>query len=400
MPIFREPSQRTKAWVKWNYGHNSSKSSLNAPTEIIHLGGSRVGTPEMATLALPGTIKDHRLTTWSQFASPQNSPSADRPKPITLTTIDSREPMLSPADTMSSAESVSSPGLSPAPLSNLSNPLEKILSPVTSSTASTPTSKFQSPPPYSTTPSLPPSSASVRNLRRTQSATDVQKGKPTKWKALPARPMDTHDETDSDTVDNESPVREVHLRPPIRKIIPPLTSPPPDRPLPAVTADQTQEKGALGSVVENPGAKEPKQSLRPSRYSPQERLWLHRNYRGEATFLKAWGLSMDSEEDREEGMAMMRELMESEEDKRGRPKRVEKEASFTMGDSGLQIIVEEPAKQSVPDEDQTPETAQGHQPSKKPPKRALATNKDSHSRSESESSVLGTYLDIRMSRID
>ena len=44
----------------------------------------------------------------------------------------------------------------------------------------------------------------------------------------------------------------------------------------------------------------------------QERLWLHRNYRGEAPFLKAWGLSIESEEEREEGRVLLLELMQAE----------------------------------------------------------------------------------------
>ncbi|KAK4183656.1 hypothetical protein QBC35DRAFT_393424 [Podospora australis] len=45
------------------------------------------------------------------------------------------------------------------------------------------------------------------------------------------------------------------------------------------------------------------------RHTRQERAWLHANYRGEAPFLQAWGLDISRQKDREEGLALMRELM-------------------------------------------------------------------------------------------
>jgi hypothetical protein len=49
-----------------------------------------------------------------------------------------------------------------------------------------------------------------------------------------------------------------------------------------------------------------------ARYTREERIWLHSNYRGEAPFLQAWGLDIRREEDREEGIRMVRELMAAE----------------------------------------------------------------------------------------
>ncbi|KAI1457819.1 hypothetical protein F4805DRAFT_457499 [Annulohypoxylon moriforme] len=48
------------------------------------------------------------------------------------------------------------------------------------------------------------------------------------------------------------------------------------------------------------------------RLTSEETLWLHRNYRGEATFLKAWGLHITRNTDRERGLEIMRELMAAE----------------------------------------------------------------------------------------
>ncbi|KAM7183530.1 hypothetical protein V8F20_012592 [Naviculisporaceae sp. PSN 640] len=46
-----------------------------------------------------------------------------------------------------------------------------------------------------------------------------------------------------------------------------------------------------------------------SRYTKEERMWLHQHYRGEAPFLRAWGLDIKSVADREEGLVILRDLM-------------------------------------------------------------------------------------------
>jgi hypothetical protein len=61
---------------------------------------------------------------------------------------------------------------------------------------------------------------------------------------------------------------------------------------------------------ELPGSKpETSQGVRHSR---QERKWLHVNYKGEAPFLKAWGLDIRSVSDRLEGLAILKDLMQAE----------------------------------------------------------------------------------------
>lgn len=52
----------------------------------------------------------------------------------------------------------------------------------------------------------------------------------------------------------------------------------------------------------------------PPKYTRSELIWLHRNYRGELPFLRAWGLDIASAEDRAEGLEMLRELMLEEEE--------------------------------------------------------------------------------------
>ena len=50
------------------------------------------------------------------------------------------------------------------------------------------------------------------------------------------------------------------------------------------------------------------------RHTRQERIWLHVNYRGEGPFLKAWALDITKVADRLEGLAIVRELIQAEEE--------------------------------------------------------------------------------------
>ena len=47
------------------------------------------------------------------------------------------------------------------------------------------------------------------------------------------------------------------------------------------------------------------------RHTRQERIWLHLNYRGEAPFLQAWGLSITDLADRLEGLSILKDLMQA-----------------------------------------------------------------------------------------
>ncbi|KAL2196620.1 hypothetical protein P885DRAFT_78346 [Corynascus similis CBS 632.67] len=50
------------------------------------------------------------------------------------------------------------------------------------------------------------------------------------------------------------------------------------------------------------------------RHTRRERVWLHVNYRGEAPFLRAWGLDIARLSDRLEGLVILRELMQAEDE--------------------------------------------------------------------------------------
>ncbi|KAI1847415.1 hypothetical protein JX265_005525 [Neoarthrinium moseri] len=406
MPLVREPSQRTKAWVRWNYGQNSSKNSLAtvAATEIIHLGGSRVGTPEPSPCR-PGTAQELQrpCTTW--FPAPY-APAPEPPIGISRSKTDPQE-LFSPIPTPSSFETMSEQ-YSPAPLSL---PSEKLSSPP--SATSTAFSKMSSPPPYSNGSTTSVSSGSARQLRRTQSAADIQKRARTR-KALPPRPMETTDESESDAQESSSEAKHVgQLMKEGARVtqwfpLPPMTSPPPSRPLPTIgttsptSPDRPSE--APKPVKKDVETAKPEFPPRKSslRHSPQERLWLHRNYRGEATFLKAWGLNIEKADDRDEGITIMKELMASEEEKR-KSKKAEKAKELGLPEGGLQIIIEEEkASLSEPDKPSPRmiEHSSHHlrpQGLKVPPR---SHPSPTHLRSESESSVLGAYLDVRMSRFD
>lgn len=490
MPITREPSQRTKAWVRWNYGqHSSSKTSLaSTATEIIHLGGSRVSGPESPT---GGREQERPCTTWFSPIGPPPQPpvgiarssttpherfshersSNERSSHERLSherlspspSSNSRHSRIEPRDLISPLPSASSrteprdvvsptpstrswesisPQMSPEPLNVRS---DKIPSPLASATSTSSFSKITSPPPsYSAASQSDSVPKSVKQLRRTQSATDLQRRGRGQSKELPPKPLgsadangfvrperttslathvgqlikeDAHEKSIHDkNVEMALNERETQWFP-----LPPLISPPPAKPLPTVAAtsptspqhDGNQKKSPVitpADVQQQQQQPDPKAKALPekpvSRLSPQERLWLHRNYRGEATFLKAWGLSIEKREDREEGVAMMRELMAAEDEKK-RAKKAEKARDLGHPDGGLQIIVEEEkSAHSEPEKPSPrmldPDSAAKPQGLRVPTRNYTypASPTDRHTRSESESSVLGSYLDIRMSRMD
>ncbi|KAI1375803.1 hypothetical protein F4677DRAFT_420768 [Hypoxylon crocopeplum] len=110
----------------------------------------------------------------------------------------------------------------------------------------------------------------------------------------------------------------------------PTPIPPPGPSLPLSTAKEEKQAKEQSMENERPFT-EPQHSVtesrtkaivpmdleRPShgsrqRLTPEQMVWLHRNYRGEATFLKAWGLHITRDMDREQGLEILRELMAAE----------------------------------------------------------------------------------------
>ncbi|KAK8108808.1 hypothetical protein PG984_014609 [Apiospora sp. TS-2023a] len=363
------------------------------------------------------------------------------------------------------------------------------------------------PNPFACNPVSPTSSVSSNDspdhgLRRSQSVADIKDrskdlsrsntahGSRPKWRPFPnSTPSESEGEMD-DIYARQPATSRVESSSSARTY-PPPSHPPPSGPLPAIsqvlsmgdeqqqqrrpsigaarTTNQQQpsaaqppvpgQSGQVSSLTRTSSLNRPTVSLvvppkigvaKTTRHTREERLWLHRNYRGEANFLRAWGLSIDSEEDRDEGAVLLRELCQSEQeakwlksqqqqqtnDQRGEQLTSMNNSNNTAADGGpLHVIEEESNTGHSPRQlppygykypgvmvEETPVTtivAADHEDGVnlripvKPPwsnsvqqyqqqqhlARVAAANKD-HARSESEHSVLGAYLDVRMSRLD
>ncbi|KAI8949222.1 hypothetical protein F4801DRAFT_553855 [Xylaria longipes] len=224
------------------------------------------------------------------------------------------------------------------------------------------------------------------------------------------------------------------------QVLPPLTSAPPNVPLPPISATklagQGKARGQLHirgrssssdrSIERSPPREvqeqvEGQQSGTEQKLTSKERFWLHRHYRGEAMFLKAWGLEITSEEDREEGRRIMRELIEGEaqeeretqERQRMHHRSGSQSRSSTATSSsgrdgvGLDVIAEERLSREF----HLHQTAQSPSYGNGAEDKFWRTEHDTrdqrlrnhpgsekHSRNESTDSVLGQYLDLRLSR--
>ncbi|KAI1085525.1 hypothetical protein F5B20DRAFT_6335 [Whalleya microplaca] len=412
MPVMRELSPRSRNWPLWN----SSKTSLvaNKPSEIIHLGGSRVdSTSELEPSVSENSEIERSITPWSFRPPtpkspgsvvakgdidnavgrlPDVSPKPPPERPTTLWTIsDWHPPAESGADASDANNEVFDfPALSPTPLRIPSgkrpNPTVTVkpislsalahenppLPSITSSIYSGASASRLRSPVYSPLPSassthsnllnsrsrsplpspyslFPPTDSAFKGLPKgSHSTTSVAPIAREQWKPLPARPARSEDEGLRERAKGkpreigtgqqhivqfmklDSPARPTGPARPAPttrpRNLPPLTSSSPDGPLPAISQDnlrkhsKEKERPAHKSRRAASESNIPTESLgltapklaRTRTLTPQQRLWLHRNYRGEATFLKAWGLSINREGDRDEGLEILRELMTAE----------------------------------------------------------------------------------------
>lgn len=223
------------------------------------------------------------------------------------------------------------------------------------------------------------------------------------------------------------------------RALPPLTSAPPNVPLPPISAtklagqgkawDQMHRRGRSSSSERGIERSPPREVQEPADGQPpgaeqkltsKERFWLHRHYRGEATFLKAWGLEITSEEDREEGRRIMRELMqgEAQEERENQERQRMHHLSGSQSRSstattlsgrdgvGLDVIAEERLSREF----HLHATGDSHSYKDGAEDKFWRTEHESrdrglrnrprlekHSRNESTDSVLGQYLDLRLS---
>ncbi|KAI1803053.1 hypothetical protein F4811DRAFT_359806 [Daldinia bambusicola] len=167
------------------------------------------------------------------------------------------------------------------------------------------------PPPYSSVAPCTPSSAEgfrrntdsdcmekpTEAIRRTQSTADVRG--PVQWKPLPSMPSECKGKQNS-----------------YRQTRPPKHDT-------QVSAKEGKERSSVKPQIVMNQDRNPKSSTNSSsaetedqgyrgRLTNEQILWLHRNYRGEVTFLKAWGLHATRDADRERGHEMIRLLMAAE----------------------------------------------------------------------------------------
>lgn len=101
--------------------------------------------------------------------------------------------------------------------------------------------------------------------------------------------------------------------------------------------------GRLGTRAPQEAAKQDQgRPLHKQGLTPDEIIWLHKNYRGEATFLKAWGLHFTKDADREQGREILQVLMAAESQKGEKSNRDDAESKHSpSGDgAGLRVIQE------------------------------------------------------------
>ncbi|KAI0846043.1 hypothetical protein F5Y00DRAFT_264937 [Daldinia vernicosa] len=175
---------------------------------------------------------------------------------------------------------------------------------------------------------------SAHTIRRTQSAADIRN--PAQMKPLPARPLECKNkqqrEADIAKQRSSRPTRLPTGSPPasikgnqklslfersssvpaVRKR--PSTEESSERkerptvkPQSTTNEDRNEATTSINLLSLDTGKQESRK-----RFTAEQVLWLHQNYRGEATFLKAWGLHVSRDADREQGREIMEMLMAAE----------------------------------------------------------------------------------------
>ncbi|KAI0904952.1 hypothetical protein F4823DRAFT_612961 [Ustulina deusta] len=297
-----------------------------------------------------------------------------------------------------------------------------------------------------------PSRAKEIHLRRTQSNAEVPRV--AEWGGLPPQlvSLETKDslhvrETWPHEPKIQEPQRSTRSSPKPGKIIreaqmlPPLTSAPPNVPLPPISGtkltgqgkarDQFHRRGQSSSS-DRGNERSPPNELQEQvdgqhpgaehKLTPKERFWLHRHYRGEAMFLRAWGLQITSEEDREEGRGILRELIEreaqEERETQERQRMHHRSGSLSRSSSatalsnrdgvGLDAIAEERLSrefhfrptESLSYTGRVDEKFWKVEHETKDQRLRKLQGSEKHSRNESTDSVLEQYLDLRLSHND
>ncbi|KAI1121705.1 hypothetical protein F5Y10DRAFT_255724 [Nemania abortiva] len=292
-------------------------------------------------------------------------------------------------------------------------------------------------------------SAKEVQLRRTQS--NAEGARPVEWRGSPPQPylqevkegvqLQEVLPQDIKVLESQRSARRspgpLRTATPDAQGLPPLTSAPPNAPLPPIsgtklagqgkTRDQVHRRGGSSAsdrvVDRNPPVESQEQvdgsqSGAEQKLTSKERLWLHRNYRGEAMFLRAWGLQIASEEDREEGRGILRELMEGEvqeeresldrqrmlhrSNSQSRSSTGTTSSAMSRPDVGLDVIAEERHSRefhfhsSADGRDYADGAADRFWKSEHERRDRRRVGPENHARNESTDSVLGQYLDLRL----
>ncbi|KAI1347438.1 hypothetical protein F5Y01DRAFT_244538 [Xylaria sp. FL0043] len=427
--------------------------------------GIAIACPDESPKETPGALEvggERPITQWFPHLEPEGQKSKDEPQHLT--------PVYPYANSSANTADDSFPSpLSPSVGSHASRDSPASVSPIQS--PATPPVYFPEPnparpvfPKRSTslsrvsrhTPSLTvrrspghDAPTKAKELRRTQSNAEVPRA--TGWRGPPLQ-LVSHEMRGTSYAREASP-HEPNIQEPPRSLksspkpimmiqdtqaLPPLTSAPPSGPLPPISStklagqgkarDQIHRRGPSSSSdrgVDKSPPPEPQEQAdvqQPGtehKLTSKERFWLHRHYRGEAMFLKAWGLEITSEEDREEGRVILRELMEREaqEEKEGQERQRMHHRSGSLSRSstatsstnrdgaGLDVIAEErlsrefhvrPAE-TLSFTDGADEKFWKVQHESGDHRLARLPRSEKHSRNESTDSVLEQYLDLRLS---
>ncbi|KAK0614547.1 hypothetical protein B0T14DRAFT_310135 [Immersiella caudata] len=369
----RNPSQRVRDWVKRSNTLRTAKvAEAVSPTtgrhriNIAHLGGGRVGTDEIQpaiTVGLtPRLVRpqrsraasdsaESRMTQWidlypeafESFSPPlQAEHSRSQTEPPSIPQTSKPESSSNPHQHSQQRAKVPEPR---ADVAELEDPEQQGLRPAplrTPTRNNTPEAEPSSSGPPASTPESRPSQDDNRGRSRSTSkkrvaspATLSENNIPTrnesnskpnpapgharknsKWKPLPQLPPQVP-ATEKPKTPAPSDISAISAP---ELVTPPLTPEP--EPTPETTKSELVPMKMVAEEVVSPsevsevsvsrsGSASTSGSV-TARYTREERIWLHSNYRGEAPFLQAWGLDIKKQDEREEGIRMVRELMAAE----------------------------------------------------------------------------------------
>ncbi|KAK4657646.1 hypothetical protein QC762_001160 [Podospora pseudocomata] len=299
--ITKKTSVRIRNWVKRSNssGEIVSRGPNSSWPEITHLGGGRVND-EQNPITEPSPIPrsravsaDSRRTQWLDFYSQDVTcsrlPSANPPpRQASLTGI--RPPDRDAVD------------LRPLPLRVSSLERKGEPSPMLTRKGSR----------WKALPVLP---SQKQNADLSTESADVEKLMGKIMLDSLSLPTGSNDKTATQALDPRTILTNtVYTATPVTGLRTPPPTPDSASGSTATAITITRPMGS-DSTEELPARKYSVHLSRP-KYSLQERMWLHRNYRGEAPFLAAWGLDIASQQDREEGMGIVKELMLEESKRR------------------------------------------------------------------------------------